>query len=163
MYELLTFSHSLYQQVLCICHHMSNVYLVSKWYKIIVSSSYDGSWVFTQITQSFNVARSMFWPSIALWQFPYFSCMCLKFGLFISCSLTELAVLEARENLIKYLPVWVSKRLNAFKDNHFDQDASKEPMNPLQARIHCWSLWSTMIWVILDHSVQRKLCPIAQG
>ena len=78
----------------------------------------------------------MFWPAIALWQFPYFSCMCFKFGLFISCSLTELAVLEARENLIKYLPVWVSKGLNTFKNNHFDQDASKEPMNPLQARIH---------------------------
>ena len=105
----------------------------------------------------------MFWPAIGLWQLPYFSCMCFKFGLFISCSLTELAVLEARENLIKYLPVWVSKGVNIFKNNPLDQDASKEPMNPLQARIHSWFLWSTMIWVIMDHSVQRKSCPIAEG
>ena len=89
--------------------------------------------------------------------------MCFKFGLFISCSLTELAVLEARENLIKYLPVWVSKGLNTFKNNHLDQDASKERTNPLQARVHSWFLWSTMIWVIMDHSVQRKLYSIARG
>ena len=73
----------------------------------------------------------MFWTSVVLWQFPYFSSMCFNFGLFISCSLTELAVLEARENLIKYLPVWVSKEVNTFKNNPLDQDASNEPMNPL--------------------------------
>ena len=84
-----------------------------------------------EIKQSLNVSRSIFWPSIALWQIPYFSCMCFKFGLFIPCSLTELAVLEARENLIKYLPVWVLKEVNTFKNNHLDQDASKQPMNPL--------------------------------